>query len=217
MTPRLRRFALTAHVILSIGWIGSVVAFLALVVTAMTGSEERLRAAWIAMETIGRFAIIPLAIASLLTGIVMALATRWGLFRHYWVLISFVLTILANVILLLNMRVVSRFAALAAGTPGTPAEVLRGGLPSELLHAGVGLVVLLAIDVLNVYKPSGMTPYGRRQESRSPTAATAAKRDGLENTKGRRVRVSLAVAMLAIVAALLILHLAGGGMGVLHR
>ena len=213
MTPRLRRFALTAHVILSIGWIGSVVAFLALVVTAMTSTEDRLRAAWIAMETIGRFAIVPLALASLLTGIVMAVATRWGLFRHYWVLISFVLTILANVILLLNMRVVSRFAALAA-TPGVTAEVLRGGLPSELLHAGVGLVVLLAIDVLNVYKPSGMTPYGRRRESRP---LTAANRDVLETPKGRQVGVSLALIMLAIMVALLILHLAGGGMGGLHR
>ncbi len=42
--------------------------------------------------------------------------------------------------------------------------VLREGLRSELLHAGVGLLVLLVIQVLNVYKPRGMTPYGWRKQ-----------------------------------------------------
>jgi hypothetical protein len=40
------------------------------------------------------------------------------------------------------------------------------GLGGDLLHPGVGLVVLLAIQVLNVYKPPGMTRYGwRRQQA----------------------------------------------------
>ena len=166
MTPRLRKFALTVHLTFSVGWIGAVVAFLALVLAAMTSQEaETLRAAWIAMERIGWLAIVPLALGSLLTGLVMALGTRWGLFRHYWVLISLVLTVLATGVLLGNMRAVSFFAALAAGTDGGDIGRLRGGLPSELLHAGVGLLVLLAIEVLNVYKPSGMTAYGRRKQN----------------------------------------------------
>src|SRR3970040_255657 len=101
MTPTLRKFTLTVHLTFSVGWIGAVVAYLALVVAAMTREDaQSLRAAWLAMELIGWYVIVPLALASLLTGFVMSLATPWGLFRHYWVLSSLALTILATVVLL---------------------------------------------------------------------------------------------------------------------
>ena len=60
MTTHLRKFALTVHLTSSVGWIGAVVAFLALVVAAMTSQDEQtLRAAWIAMELTGWYAIAP--------------------------------------------------------------------------------------------------------------------------------------------------------------
>ena len=165
MTPGVRKIALTVHLTSSVGWIGAVVAFLVLVVTAMTRQDaQTLRAAWIAMGLTGRFAIVPLALASLFTGAIMALGTKWGLFRHYWVLISLLLTFLATVILLANMQTVSFFAGIAAETDGTGPGGLRGALRSELLHAGVGLLVLLVIQALNVYKPPGMTPHGWRKQ-----------------------------------------------------
>jgi hypothetical protein len=165
MTPGLRKFALTAHVTFSVGWVGAVIGFLALVVAAMTSQDaQTLRAAWIAMELTGWFAIVPLSLTSLLTGIVMSLGTKWGLFRHYWVLFSLVLTIFATVVLLQHMQTVSYFAGLAAETDSVDVNRLRGGLWGELLHAGVGLLVLLVIQVLNVYKPRGMTPYGWRKQ-----------------------------------------------------
>jgi hypothetical protein len=164
MPPGLRKFALIVHVTASVGWIGAVVAFLALVVAGMTSQDApMLHAAWIAMELTGWFAIVPLALAALLSGLVMSLGTKWGLFRHYWTLISLVLTILATVVLLGNMQTVSFFAGIAAD-PSADVGALRGGLQSELLHAGVGLLVLLVIQVLNVYKPRGMTAYGWRKQ-----------------------------------------------------
>ena len=165
MTPGLRRFALTVHLTSSVGWIGAVVAFLALVVAGMTSEDaQTLRAAWIAMELTGRFVIVPLALASLLTGLIMSLGTKWGLFRHYWVLFSLVLTILATVVLLGNMQTVSFFAGMATKMASANVGELRDGLKGELFHAGVGLLVLLVIQVLNVYKPRGMTLYGWRRQ-----------------------------------------------------
>jgi hypothetical protein len=161
MTPRLRKFALTVHLTFSVGWIGAVVAYLALVVAAMASHDtQTARSAWIAMELIGWFVIVPFALASLLTGLVMSMGTKWGLFRHYWVLFSLALTLLATVVLLLHMPTVSFFADVAAKTDGADA----GGLRGELLHAGVGLFVLLVIQALNLYKPLGMTPYGWRKQ-----------------------------------------------------
>ena len=66
-----------------------------------------MRAAYIAMELTGWFVIVPLSLASLLTGLVQSLGTTWGLFRHYWVLVKFLLTIGATIVLLLHMPTVS--------------------------------------------------------------------------------------------------------------
>ena len=161
MTPGLRKFVLAVHLMLSIGWIGAVVAYVALGIAAVTSQEAQMvRAAWIAMELIGWFVIVPLALAALLTGLIMSLGTPWGLFRHYWVLFSFVLTVFATTILLLHMPTVSSIADMVR--EADDADVGRFG--GDLLHAGGGLLVLLAITVLNVYKPQGMTPYGRRKQ-----------------------------------------------------
>ena len=161
MTPGIRKFALTVHLTSSVGWIGGVVAYLALGVSAASSPDaQTVRAAWIAMELIGWYAIVPLAIASLLTGLVMSLGTMWGLFRHYWVVISLVLTILAVLVLLLHMPTVSALADVARRA----ADADLDGLGGDLFHAGAGLLVLLAITVLNVYKPRGMTPYGWRKQ-----------------------------------------------------
>jgi hypothetical protein len=179
MTPGLRKFALTVHIMCSVGWIGAVVAYLALVVSAMISQDaQTLRVAWMAMEMIGWFAIVPLSLVSLLTGLVMALGTKWGLFRHYWVLFSLVLTIFATVVLLQHMQSVSYFAGVAAGASSAGAERadigrLRDGLLGELLHAGLGLLVLLVIQVLNVYKPRGMTRYGWRKQQEQRTVPAA--------------------------------------------
>ncbi|MGH2435856.1 MAG: DUF2269 domain-containing protein [bacterium] len=161
MTPRLRKFALTAHVTSSVGWLGAVAGFLALAVAALTIQDAQMvRASWIAMELTGWFVIVPLALTSLLIGLVQSLGTPWGLFRHYWVLVKFLLTVVATIILLLHMPTVSYFAGVAAETD----SVSLGGLRGELLHAGGGLLVLLVNTTLSVYKPRGMTRYGWRKQ-----------------------------------------------------
>jgi uncharacterized membrane protein len=167
MTPSLRKFALTVHLTVSVGWIGAVIAYLALGVSAVTSEDPQLvRAAWIAMEVTGWNVIVPLALAALLTGVVMSLGTPWGLFRHYWVLISLGLTVFSTVILLLHMPTVSALADMAQSAD--EAELARLG--GDLLHPGVGLVVLLVITGLNVYKPRGLTPYGWRKQQQRRTA-----------------------------------------------
>lgn len=159
MAPAIRKLALATHLIVSVGWIGAALVYLALgFAAASSDSPAVVRAAWIAMELSGWWVIVPLAVASLLTGLVMALGTRWGLFRHYWVLLSFFLTVFAVVILLLHMPGVSAIAAMARDAD---AAALRG-LGGDLAHPGIGLLVLIAVLVLNVYKPTGLTRRGRR-------------------------------------------------------
>ncbi|MCM3638204.1 DUF2269 domain-containing protein [Sporosarcina luteola] len=169
MKPALRKLALTVHIASSVGWLGAVVGFLILVVAALSSQDTKtVQAVWIAMELIGWFAIVPLALFSLLTGLVMSMGTKWGLVRHYWVLFKLLLTILATTVLLLNMQTVSFFAEVAIGTGSAD----LGGMWGELLHAGGGLLVLLIITILSVYKPRGMTRYGLRKQEQQRKVTT---------------------------------------------
>ena len=163
MTPRLRKFALAAHVTSSVGWVGAVAGYIALDVAAATSQDaQTLRSAYLAMEWIAWYVIVPLALASLLTGLIMSVGTKWGLFRHYWVLISLLLTVVATVVLLVETQTISYFADIAAD-PTTSGDDLRA-LGNTLVHSVGGTVVLLVILVLNVYKPRGMTRYGWRKQ-----------------------------------------------------
>jgi primosomal replication protein N len=72
MTPRLRKFALTAHVISSVGWLGAVVVFFALAVVGLTSQDaQTVRGAYLAMGSTTWLVLVPLAFASLLTGVVL--------------------------------------------------------------------------------------------------------------------------------------------------
>ena len=161
LSPRARELLLSLHLVVSVGWIGAVLVYLALGLTAVSsGDEATIRAAWTGMELAGWYVCVPLAAASLATGIAIALGTKWGLFRHYWVLISFFVTTLCTVVLLLHMPTVSATADVARTAEGAALEALGG----DLFHPAVGLVLLLAVHVLNVYKPPGLTRYGWRKQ-----------------------------------------------------
>lgn len=161
MKSGLRRAVLSAHLTVSVGWIGAVVAYLGLGAAAVNSSDaQTIRSAWVGMEVIGWFVIVPLAVTSLLSGLVMALGTRWGLFRHYWVAISFVLTLISTGVLVLHMPAVSSTVDVALRSEGAALEDLGG----DLFHPAIGLVILLVVQVLNIYKPKGLTRYGWRKE-----------------------------------------------------
>lgn len=161
MRPVVRQAALAVHLTVSVGWIGGVVCYLALGLWAINATDaQSIRAAWAAMDTLGWYALVPLAVASLATGLLMALGTRWGLFRHYWVVISLILTAVAVVVLVLHMPDVTTTAQFAA----TASTAQLNDLGGDLAHPGIGLVLLLVIQTLNLYKPRGLTRYGQRRK-----------------------------------------------------
>ena len=169
MTPGLRKFALTTHVASSVGLLGSIAAFLALAVAALTSQDAQIvRAAYLAMDLTARLIIVPLAFASLLTGLVQSLGTPWGLFRHYWVLAKFLLTVFATVVLLAKLELIGYAARLAAETILPRADLQAVGIELAV-HAAGGLLVLLVPMALSIYKPRGLTPYGRRRQHQQRT------------------------------------------------
>lgn len=161
LSPGLRKLALTAHVATSVGWLGAVAAFLALAVAGLTARDALLvRATYLAMALTGWWVIVPLCLASLATGVVQALGTPWGLVRHYWVLIKLLMTVLATVVLLVHMQPIDYMAGVAAAAPVSGAD-RRGTGVQLVVDAGAALLVLLVATTLSVYKPRGLTRFGR--------------------------------------------------------
>jgi uncharacterized membrane protein len=162
MTPGVRKLALTAHVTSTLGWFGAVVVFLALSVIGLTSHDApTVRGVYLVMEPAAWYVLVPFAFASLLTGLVQALGTSWGLFRHYWVLFKLLIAIFVTIILLIYMETFKVMARVAAD-PGADLALVRNVSPA--LHAVLALIVLLVATVLAVYKPRGVTRYGWRKQ-----------------------------------------------------
>jgi hypothetical protein len=174
MTPRLRKFALTAHVTSSVGWLGTVAGFQALAIAAVTSRQpETVRGFYLGMSVIGWYVIVPFCLASLITGLFVSLGTPWGLFRHYWVLIKFLITVVAALVLFGFTQTLGSLGDLAADQTLSMGEL--GNLKqSPVLHSGGGMLALLAATILAVYKPWGMTRYGQRVKPRRSIRFTSA-------------------------------------------
>ncbi|MEV6406070.1 hypothetical protein AB0M58_24400 [Streptomyces bobili] len=162
--PRLRKLALTLHVTSSVGWLGAVAAFLALAVAGLTsGAPQTVRGAYLAMDVVGWYVIVPFSIACLLSGLVQSLGTAWGLLRHYWVIAKLLITVVATVLLLVHMQPVGHLADAAARAALEDGE-LQGMRVQLVADAAAALLVLLTAAALSVFKPRGVTRYGRRRQ-----------------------------------------------------
>ncbi|MFQ5853117.1 MAG: hypothetical protein ACE5JU_21365 [Candidatus Binatia bacterium] len=163
MTPRLRKFALTAHVTSSVGWLGAAAVLLAFGVAEWTSQDAQMvRAAILGMAVTAWFVAVPFSLASLLTGLVSSLGTPWGLFRYYWVVLKLLINVSTAIIWLLYAMELSYFADVVSTLPNADLGQWRN--PSPMLHGGGALLMLLVATVLGVYKPRGMTQYGRRKQ-----------------------------------------------------
>ena len=213
MTPALRRFTFTTHITSSVGWVGAALVFLALAVIGFTSDDPvRVRGAYLLMAPAAWFVLVPLAHASLLSGIALSLGTTWGLFRYYWVVLKLGITVFATVILLIYMGTFRKMAGVAAD-PVLDLAAVRSASP--IVHAILALVLLLAATVLGVYKPFGMTAYGgwKYDEQRQAVSSTAlaSARTARDIDAGSIPLWMYVAAVVALGLALLfaILHLTG--------
>lgn len=206
MTPSIRKFVLTAHITSAVGWLGAVAAFLVLAIVSLTTQNiQTVRGVYLAMGLTGWFVIVPLCLASLLTGLVMSLGTKWGLFRHYWVLVKFLLTVISTLILFGFTQTLGNIGILAADMTLSVDE-LRSLSQSPVIHSGGGLLVLLVNTTLSVYKPWGKTRYGlpvqnERNKSLSNPVSSI-----------RKIwKLYILLGLISIFLVFLVLHLASGG------
>ena len=163
LRPGPRRAALVLHVGCSVGWLGAVAASLVVAAAGLTSpDDEVVRAAYLTLRPIGWYALLPLSVASLATGLIQSLGTSWGLLRHYWVEAKLLMNVLATGILVLYTQTLDYLAQLARAAT-TAAQVGQLRDPSPVVHSIAAVLLLLVALVLSVYKPRGLTAYGQRR------------------------------------------------------
>ncbi|MDQ3402842.1 MAG: DUF2269 domain-containing protein [Actinomycetota bacterium] len=163
MTLWIRKAVLTTHVVSSVGWLGAVAAMFILAISTLGADNAELaRAVYLVGDRMGWFVLVPLAFVSLVTGLIVSFTSRWGLLRHYWVLIKLGITVVATVILLVYTKTLAALARTAAEPHLSTVDSMFGGMLSVALHAGAALGILLVATILSIYKPRGTTRFGGR-------------------------------------------------------
>ena len=160
-----RQIQFVAHITFSIGWLGAVTSFVVLNVWALKSQDiQVIRSAYIAVDLLGWYVILPFCFGSSITGLVQALFTPWGLFKHYWVAAKFFLAVGCTILLLLHMQTIRQGAKLASATSFSTIELQNIGIMLRTKSV-LALLVLLVITTISVYKPWGKIPLGRRNEN----------------------------------------------------
>lgn len=204
MSPKLNRVMLTTHITVSVGWFGAVAVFIALAIAGIASANMQLaRSSYIAMELSGWFVIVPFCIASLVTGIIQALGTKWGLLKHYWIVVKLILTLFATVALLLHMKPIGDLS-LAASSNVDFTNALPNLKLQIVANAGAAFLLLLAIITISVFKPWGKTKWTGGTEIATITKHSASNKS---------LRVYLIVAVALLLVFVIVKHLIGGGMG----
>lgn len=165
-----RRATLVVHVAVSVGWLGLTAGLLTLSITGYTtGSPEMAALAYRAMKIFSDWLVLPFALASLLSGLILSLGTSWGLARHRWVYLKFWLTLLTTLLSAFSLRPgINQLAAEAAA--GHPAPDI-----SLLVAPAVATATYLFITAISVLKPWGPTRRGRRLRERESEARALAR------------------------------------------
>lgn len=152
-----RRATLAVHVVAAAGWLGLTLGLLALAVTALTTDSGSMAGAAIrSMKVFADWLVLPLALLTLLSGLVLSLGTSWGLARHRWVYTKFWLTLVTTAASVFALRPGIN-DAVAAGAPVEPRDLIAGPI--------VSLSAYVFMTVLAVLKPWGLTKRGRKQRA----------------------------------------------------
>lgn len=161
LSPRPRKAAAAAHVLVGVGWFGIVFAKLVLEIVGVTlADQDVIRAGYLYLGALDRAVFPPAAIATLITGIVLSVGTVWGLFRHWWIVVKMALTV---GVIVTGVAFVGAWTEQALAVSDT--ELATTSL--WLIGAAVAHALMLgAATVISVFKPWGRIRPDRHEAAR---------------------------------------------------
>ncbi len=165
------KLLLTAHVVVSGAWLGIAFAKIILGVAAVTSvAPAAFRPLYLSMEAVN-VAFPPTAIATLVTGVLLSMGTKWGLLQYYWVATKLALTV---GVVVTGIALVDRLIQRSVSAPSVGDGTILGAASAPaaapaalLISLSAAHVLMLGVaTVLSVYKPLGRTPFGQRKAPR---------------------------------------------------
>lgn len=194
-SQNLRKLNLTAHVSTSLSWLGAVIVFTVLAITALNSIDVQIsKASIIALKICTWYVILPLCIASFLTGIIQALGTKWGLLKHYWIIVKLILTVISTLLLMLHIQPIDTIANTAINSQNT-FDFSTVELVNLISKSGAAIIALLIITTISIYKPWGKI---NKQQS------------AMEKKK-KSTSFYILIGLIALIVIVIIKHLIEGG------
>jgi uncharacterized membrane protein len=144
LSPRARKAILTVHIVVSVALLGDCLGLLAIALRASTIDDPALAAeSYRTMEMFSTYFGIPLSVATLITGIVLGVGSRWGVFRSGWVAakLGLIISVMAVGALVIGIGEEQRLTG--AG----------GAEPRLIVGAAYPAAARAAATALSVYKP----------------------------------------------------------------
>jgi hypothetical protein len=152
---RTRKSVLVLHIASAGAWLGIDVVMAVLISTALLSDDDRTKAlSFRALELVAVWPLLTTGMVCLLTGVVLGLASRYGLVRYWWVAAKLVLNLLLSGLVLVALAPeVSQAAARARlFESGQQVALTVGDL---IFPPIVSPTALLVAMVLAVFKPWG--------------------------------------------------------------
>lgn len=156
------------HIVSAVGWLGIEVCVLGLTAIGVTSDDaDTVRTAHDAAVLLADTFFLPATVLMLLSGLVLALGTRWGLLRYYWVAVKLAigcaLLVAGTYTLEATVRETADLAEAGALTSGDGVSLVG------MLSVIAGITLFAAI--LSVAKPWGRIPW-RRTKTRASLTVT---------------------------------------------
>ncbi|MDY6933257.1 MAG: hypothetical protein SVZ03_03430 [Spirochaetota bacterium] len=161
-----KRWIITLHIIFSSAWIGSAFAMIIpSIVIGLPENGDEIYALTLCVKTIDDYVIIPGAIGTLLTGLLLSMLTKWGFFIYRWVLLKWIITI--TIILFGTFCLGNWVNGMTSLSDCQRLEVLQNPKfiayrSNALIFGSLQLGILLFTTVISVFKP-----WGRRKKQNS--------------------------------------------------
>lgn len=145
-----RKLLLSLHVATTVSVLGTDLVLLTLGIASLGGADPR--TIYPAAHLASAYLVVPLAVFSLGTGLLLGWLSPWGIFRYWWVTIKLVITIVLTGIVLFVL--VPRLGMVAASVTASASDTLPEGSRIPLVVAPVIASSLLLLNVvLAVFKP----------------------------------------------------------------
>lgn len=174
--PRLRKTVLLLHILFGVGWIGADIVLFILLYTGLTTDDGAIAAAcYRAVAVFVPIAIPVLSLGMLATGLVLGWGTKWGLLRHWWVLVK--LALATVMVVLVFVSLLPGVNDLDDANATLSADAVRnslGSAPDQMMFPPVvSFLMLTTAAVLSVYKPWSRTPWSASRRLVRPTGESS--------------------------------------------